>query len=141
MRRLTEAERHGRLWTYNSGCRCQLCSAASQDYRRRRYLADPKSAGEWKQAHPEFEVWSGAKRRCTDPTRHDYANYGGRGIEMRLTYAEFLAEVGPRPSPAYSIDRIDTDGHYEAGNLRWATRVEQRNNRRNNVSRPEAKDD
>jgi hypothetical protein len=99
MRRLTEAERHGRLWTYNSGCRCQLCSAASQDYRRRRYLADPKSAGEWKQAHPEFEVWSGAKRRCTDPTRHDYANYGGRGIEMRLTYAEFLAEVGSKAIP------------------------------------------
>lgn len=73
----------------------------------------------------------GAKTRCLNPKGKCYANYGGRGIEYRFTsYAAFLAELGPRPSKKHSIDRIRNDGHYEVGNVRWATKQEQGFNKR-----------
>ncbi len=49
---------------------------------------------------------------------------------MFENYPEFLAELGRKPSPKHSLDRIDNDGHYEKGNVRWATRKEQSNNTR-----------
>lgn len=64
-----------------------------------------------------------------------YRHYGGRGIEYRLPldFGEaarlLLASIGPRPK-GYTLDRIDNDGHYEIGNLRWATKSEQNRNRR-----------
>lgn len=87
--------------------------------------------------HPLYRLWAGVKRRCTDPKAQNYPWYGGRGITMHdpwLTDAEaFITYVeehlGPRP-PGKSIDRIDNDGNYEPGNLRWATMSEQRLNAR-----------
>lgn len=63
-----------------------------------------------------------------------YEHYGGRGITVcerwRESYPAFLADVGRKPSPQHSLDRIDNDGHYEPGNVRWATAKQQANNRR-----------
>lgn len=77
----------------------------------------------------------GAKQRCTNPNCPHYANYGGRSIEFRFPTTRAFVEwvlhnIGPRPSPAHSLDRIDNSRHYEPGNLRWATRSEQARNKR-----------
>lgn len=80
---------------------------------------------------PEYRAFHHAKHRCRNPKDKSYPNYGGRGIEFRFeSFEEFFAEVGPRPSTKHSIDRIDNDGHYEKGNVRWATQLEQVTNQR-----------
>lgn len=81
---------------------------------------------------PEYRAWCAAKNRCRNTKDAAYSNYGGRGIECRFeTFAEFLDAVGLRPSDKHSLDRYpDNDGHYEKGNVRWATRTEQNSNRR-----------
>ena len=82
---------------------------------------------------PEYQIWIGAKQRCTNPKVHGYEQYGGRGVTFNYPdFAQFLAEVGPRPSEEHSLDRIDNAKGYEPGNVRWATRLEQGRNKRNN---------
>lgn len=74
------------------------------------------------------------KKRCHNPANKDYVRYGGRGIVVcrrwREDYAAFAADVGPRPSKRHTLDRIDNDGNYEPGNVRWATPEQQWRNRR-----------
>ena|ERR1700675_1534927 len=82
---------------------------------------------------PEHVSWTGMKTRCTNPKAKDFKHYGGRGIKVcqRWQYFEnFFADMGPKPSPRHSIDRINPDGDYEPLNCRWATWKEQRHNRR-----------
>lgn len=90
------------------------------------------------QYEAEFNVWRSARHRCSNPNAQSWKNYGGRGIRMcerwANDFAAFLADVGPRPSPRHSIDRVDVNGNYEPGNVRWATRAEQTQNRRNTIS-------
>jgi hypothetical protein len=86
---------------------------------------------------PEWSVWSSMRQRCNSPSHHAYANYGERGImicERWSSFENFYADMGPRPSSAHSLDRVDNNGHYEPGNCRWATKLEQGANRR--TSRP-----
>lgn len=84
---------------------------------------------------PEYQSWRSIKRRCYDEKATGYENYGGRGILMDIrwlkSFRNFYLDMGPRPGPEYSIDRIDSDGHYIPSNCRWATPEEQSNNKRN----------
>lgn len=83
---------------------------------------------------PEYEAWQGAKKRCTNPRSRDYPDYGGRGIAMCerwfASFEAFYKDMGERPGPGWSLDRINRDGDYEPGNCRWATVKDQARNRR-----------
>lgn len=86
---------------------------------------------------PEWRLWSHMIERCESPNHHNYARYGGRGIAVckrwRQSLDAFLHDVGPRPSPKHTLDRINVHGDYEPGNVRWATATEQANNRCNTI--------
>ena len=72
-----------------------------------------------------------AKARCNNPTHRLYSYYGGRGIEFKFNNpTELFEELGDKPDSRFSLDRIDNNGHYESGNVRWATKSEQMSNRR-----------
>jgi len=84
----------------------------------------------------EWRAWHTAKQRCFNPKNPKYPRYGGRGITMcdewKDDFAAFINYIGPRPSPAYSLDRYPNyDGNYAPGNVRWATVKEQRINQAN----------
>lgn len=85
------------------------------------------------EATPEYAAYLEAKKRCNPNTKDENLRrqYSGRGIKFLFdTFGQFLADVGLRPSPKYSLDRKYNDGSYEPGNVRWATRKEQRANQR-----------
>jgi len=80
---------------------------------------------------PEYAAYMSAKGRCNNPRNRSYKDYGGRGIKFLFTsFGQWLAEIGPRPSSAHSHDRIENDGNYEPGNVRWDTKDHQAQNRR-----------
>lgn len=85
----------------------------------------------------EYLSWREIRVRCNRPNDDAYAYYGGRGITVcdrwNNSFHEFFKDMGPKPGPEYSIDRINNDGNYELSNCRWATDTTQQNNRRNTV--------
>ncbi|MFJ5151393.1 hypothetical protein ACIQCF_07355 [Streptomyces sp. NPDC088353] len=107
--------------THSCGCLGKETSAA-------------RSRTHGKHGSSEYRIWQGMKWRCLNPNYKPYPNYGGRGITVcdrwRDSFEAFLADVGPRPSPNHTLDRIDNDGNYEPGNVAWRTYKEQAQNKR-----------
>jgi hypothetical protein len=87
-----------------------------------------------RKAHPLYETWRSMIRRCTEPTHASFQDYGARGIVVCERWAEsfeaFLEDMGPCPD-GMTLDRRESAGNYEPGNCRWATAIEQSNNRSN----------
>jgi len=87
--------------------------------------------GQW--GTPEYNAWNTMKQRCLNPNNPRWHQYGGRGItvcEQWLPFENFIADMGQKPSPEHSLDRIDNESGYRPDNCRWATRSEQCRNSR-----------
>jgi hypothetical protein len=86
--------------------------------------------------HPLYSTWLCMRKRCRDPKHENYPAYGGRGIrvcERWDDFRKFAADMGPKPSPRHTIERVDNDGNYEPLNCVWATPAQQNLNRRKPV--------
>lgn len=127
----TEAEidRSSLVRGHSTSCGClarELTSARSREHGHS-VVKDGRQV-----VSPEYRSWLAAKTRVTNPRDAHWPRYGGRGIRMAAEWlhdsAAFLAHVGPRPA-GHTLDRIDPDGDYAPGNVRWATPQQQRHNR------------
>lgn len=130
-------------WRVRCGCGHEFTVTASMLRRRKSLKCRPCSNAEGNaRTHggsrdPLYAVWDNMKRRCHDPKATGYHRYGGRGIfvdeSWRKDFGIFRdyisSELGPKPSPEHTIDRIDPDDGYRPGNIRWATRKEQARNK------------
>lgn len=117
-----------------------------KQWRQRNKLRLSKKDALWRKIHPNYHLkyckkWHkqnqekvilyGMKRRCNNKDHRSYTSYGGRGIKCFINTAQELIKlIGKRPGLKYSVDRIDNNGNYIKGNIRWATSLEQAHNKR-----------
>lgn len=120
-----------------------LCYKHYSRFRRRGHFVAQSytSHGETrKQNISEYVSYQSMRRRCLDKNFRAYSRYGGRGIKIcdrwLESFSSFLEDMGNKPGPQYSLDRINTNGDYEATNCRWASYHQQNINRRNNSEHP-----
>lgn len=118
-------------------CDCQCGTTGYEVFAKKLRSGDAVSCGcnrhrqNDQSRSPEYRAWTAMIRRCTDKRVRGYKRYGGRGIkvcERWMVFANFLADVGLRPSEKHSIGRERNDGDYEPGNVRWETKLQQANN-------------
>lgn len=140
------AENAERISEQRAGYRAQnrdLINERQKDYYQRNRderLAYAKEFRDEKMA-PYYKMWDSIIQRCTNPSHAGYKGYGERGINLhedwRKSYKEFekyiVENLGHKPSDDHSIDRIDNNGSYVPGNLKWSTREEQQNNTRKSL--------
>ena len=87
----------------------------------------------------EYRAYQDAKIRCTNSGHKSFKDYGGRGIKFLFkSFEQFFKHLGWKPSPNLVLDRIENDGNYEIGNVRWTTRSESQRNQRMTQERLDA---
>ncbi len=118
---------------FKEGLQSISCGCKHKEWLKTRSLTHGASIN--RKVTSEYRAYQNAEQRCTKSSNPGYPYYGGRGIEFRFdSFEDFIKEIGLKPSPKCSLDRIDTNGHYEKGNIRWASNaIEQQNNIRRNV--------
>lgn len=124
----------------------KLCSKHDYNSRKNGHpLKVQRVVGENRRKHPLYATYCAMRARCYAKSCPKYHYYGGRGIKMcdrwlgPYGFTHFVEDMGPKPSPEYSIDRTNNDGNYEPGNCRWATKAEQTANRRPRISKKTGK--
>jgi len=120
----------------SQSCGCLNSEITAQRNRDNAIHGQSGNGSRGKFATPEYEAWIAMLKRCDKPSTRGYQHYGGRGIKVCKrwrSFVNFFADMGPRPSPTHSIDRINNDGDYTPRNCRWSTNREQGRNRRTNV--------
>lgn len=137
-----DVARQATEWT----CRCEcglvrnylqsnLCANRSQSCGCRK--PKPRKDGHGETRSAEYRCWNGMMGRCYNGNTSGFKNYGGRGIRVCRrwvrSYMAFLKDMGRKPSPSHSLDRIDVNGNYQPSNCRWATALQQGRNKRNSV--------
>jgi len=78
-----------------------------------------------------YRIWANMRARCNNPNHRKYKDYGGRGIRVCDRWSDFTLfakDMGERPSDKHELDRKNRNGHYEPGNVQWATRKHQMRN-------------
>jgi hypothetical protein len=139
---LKQAEHGGNRVRWVCLCECGRCVTVRADVLKlgtsnscgclRRSLATTHG----RHLSAEYNSWRGILQRCCNESCDCYDNYGGRGISLCdswWSFETFYKDMGPKPSPEHSLDRIDNDGPYCKENCRWGTSEQQSNNRRKTV--------
>lgn len=129
----------------NTGKRYYIGGYCYMHYRRNKKYGSPYETRfivDGRTSHPLYRIHSGMLSRCYTKSDNKYEDYGGRGIKVcdrwrnAKGFLNFLDDMGNRPTPKHSIDRIDVNGDYEPNNCRWATIHQQASNKRNNTAIP-----
>lgn len=130
--------KHVKVESYNLATgHTKSCGCLSKECTRERFMTHGYTTDG---RHPLYRVWQSMKDRCLNPKCTRYEYYGGRGIKICdrwLEFKTFLVDIEDLYKPGLTIDRIDNNGDYEPGNIRWSTSSEQNSNKRmqrNNTS-------